>query len=225
MKHFLREAALVSSDPPSQPPTLIPGQFRHHGLGLGGCPAAAINYHLLHDLTQVYGGAAKIAMLLGFHPRTIRQYQLRWGLVRPGHAPFQIEYVDEDGRAHWRHCPTRPTMTPLTDAELDEVTSEVLRDFPDYGRGMIFGALISEGLHVSRERVDTSHLRVQGPPPPFCQRTVAHNSYRVPGTNSVWHHDGNQSEIACLFALESCLITLSPARRPDPLEDRSSSLC
>ncbi|KAK0474592.1 hypothetical protein IW261DRAFT_1568598 [Armillaria novae-zelandiae] len=126
MKHFLCEVALVSSDPPSRPPTLIPGQFHHHGLGLGGCPAAAINFHLLRDLTQVYGGAAKITTLLGFHPRTICRYQLRWGLVRPGHAPFQLEYVDEDGHAHWHHCLTRLTMTPLTDAELDEVTSEVL---------------------------------------------------------------------------------------------------
>lgn len=81
MKHFLHKAALVSSDLSSQPPTLIPGQFHHHGLGLGGCPAAAIDYHLLCDLTQVYGGAAKITMLLGFHPQTICQYQLQWGLV------------------------------------------------------------------------------------------------------------------------------------------------
>lgn len=44
-----------------------------------------------------------------------------------------------------------PAMTPMTDAELDEVTLEVLRDFPDYGWGMIFGALVSQGLGVIRE--------------------------------------------------------------------------
>ncbi len=193
IKHFLREAALISSDPPCRPPALVPAKFRDNGLG--GRPSADIKYPLLRDLTRVYGGAAKIATLLGFHPRTIRRHQLRWGLVQPGSAPFQVEYVDEEGRAHWRHCASRPTMTAMTDAELDEAVSDILRDFPDYGRGMIFGALVSQGLRVSRERVDASRLRVHGPPPPFRQRTIAHIAYRVPGANSLWHHDGNHSEL------------------------------
>ncbi len=189
----MREAALISSDPPSRPPALVPSKFRSNGLG--GRPSAAINYPLLRDLTQVYGGAAKIATLLGFHPRTIRRHQLRWGLVQPGSAPFQVDFVDEEGHTHWRHCPSHPAMTPMTDAELDEAVSNILRDFPDYGRGMIFGALVSQGLRVSRERVDASRLRVHGPSPPFRQRAIARIAYRVPGANSIWHHDGNHSEL------------------------------
>ncbi|KAK0476919.1 hypothetical protein EDD18DRAFT_1115087 [Armillaria luteobubalina] len=128
-------------------------------------------------------------------------------------SPLSLDFIPEpfvginydgdlsDQAMHPSSLNTSMRMVVLTDAELDEVISEVLRHFLDYGWGMIFGALVSKGLRVSRERVDASHLRVQGPPPPFRQRTVARNSYRVPGANSVWHHDGNHTGWQQAFTL------------------------
>ncbi|PBK83931.1 hypothetical protein ARMGADRAFT_1088908 [Armillaria gallica] len=165
IRHLLREAALLSSNPPTWPPALVQAQFKCSGRG--GRPQADISPQLLRSLTQSYGGVAKIATLLGFHPRMIRRYQLRWGLVSAGLAPRQLDFIDKSGRPHYRHHSSLPTMSSLTDEQLDHVMAEILRDYLNHGRSLIDGAIVSRGLHVSRDRIDASRLRVHGPPPPF----------------------------------------------------------
>ncbi len=121
--------------------------------GRSGHPQADISLQLLRSLTQSYGGAAKIATLLGFHPWTIRHYQLRWGLVSAGLAPCQLDFIDESGRAHYHHHLSLPTMSLLTDEQLDHVMAEILHDYPNHGRSLIDGAIVSRGLRVSRDRM------------------------------------------------------------------------
>ncbi len=162
--------------------------------GRGGRPQADISLQLLRSLTQSYGGAAKIATLLGFHPWTIRHYQLRWGLVSAGLAPRQLDFIDESGCAHYHHHSSLPTMSSLTDEQLDHVMAEILRNYPNHGHSLIDGAIVSRGLCVSRDRIDASRLCVHGPPPPFHRRNIARTNYSVPGPNSQWHHDGNHSK-------------------------------
>ncbi|KAK0436757.1 hypothetical protein EV421DRAFT_1907820 [Armillaria borealis] len=132
--HLLREAALTSSDPPKQPPILVQGSLRH--TGRGSRPCAAIDRENLHALTESYGhgSTAKIATLLGFHPRTIWRYQLGWGFVPHGLALRQLEFIDETGRAHYRHHSSLPTMSSLSDEELDTIMAAILRDYPNYVR-------------------------------------------------------------------------------------------
>ncbi len=91
-------------------------------------------------------------------------------------------------------------MSSLSNEELDTVMAAILRDYPNYGRGLISGALVSQGLRVSRDRIDASRLRVHGPPPLFRRRPVARRAYHVPGANLYWHHDGNHSQ----FFLPPC---------------------
>jgi hypothetical protein len=55
-----------------------------------------------------------------------------------------------------------PAMTPITDEALDEIVSEVLQDFPDFGRSMIAGALKSREVRVSSVRQEAARIRVHG---------------------------------------------------------------
>ncbi len=144
--HLLWEAALTSSDPPKQPPILVQGSLQY--TGRGGRPCAAIDRQNLRALTESYGHgfAAKIATLLGFHPRTIRRYQLGWGFVPHGLALRQLDFIDETGRAHYRHHSSLPTMSSLSNEELDTVMAAILWDYPNYGRSLISGTLVSQGL-------------------------------------------------------------------------------
>jgi hypothetical protein len=82
-------------------------------------------------------------------------------------------------------------MSDLSDEELDKITLQIITTFPDFGRRMIDGHLKSMGLHISRERLRASYLRVHGPPAAsFGARKIERRVYSVPRPNSLRHHDG-----------------------------------
>ncbi|KAK0467355.1 uncharacterized protein EV420DRAFT_1636384 [Desarmillaria tabescens] len=139
-KRLLCEAALCSSDPLHYPPVVIPGETKPSKRK--GQPSASIDPQLLKDLTMSYGGTVKIGRLLGFSARTIRRLQLKWNLVLPGQAPFQI-HVTDDGTECWSHHITCPQMSNLSDEKLDSMVHEILMDHPHHGRIMLSGVIAS----------------------------------------------------------------------------------
>ena len=84
----------------------------------------------------------------------------------------------------------------ISDFDLDQVISRIQHDFPNAGLVMIQGHLLSEGVHVPRQRVRESVARCD----PIRRRLRWHQvltrrSYSVPRPNSLWHIDGHHSLI------------------------------
>jgi hypothetical protein len=77
---------------------------------------------------------------------------------------------------------------------LDAVVAHILEIFPTFGRRMIKGHLMYLGHRVSTHRVRRSYERVMGMPASMVRRPIGRRTYRVPGSNSLWHHDGQHSE-------------------------------
>ena len=76
----------------------------------------------------------------------------------------------------------------ISDFDLDQVISRIQHDFPNAGLVMIQGHLLSEGVHVPRQRVRESVARCD----PIRRRLRWHQvltrrSYSVPRPNSLWH--------------------------------------
>jgi hypothetical protein len=110
---------------------------------------------------------------------------------KPYGPPVYIDVQGPDGSVvrQYQGNTTAP-MTLVTDEVLDGIVAEVLQDFPDFGRSMIAGALRSRGLRVSSTRQRAARVRVHGAPGTFGVRKIQRRRYKVPGANSLWHHDG-----------------------------------
>jgi hypothetical protein len=109
---------------------------------------------------------------------------------KPHGDPVFVEVQGPDGNVVRQYTSTRPAITSVTDEALDEIVSEVLQDFPDFGRSMIAGALKSRGVRASSARQRAARIRVHGAPGAFGVRKIQRRRYKVPGANSLWHHDG-----------------------------------
>ena len=75
----------------------------------------------------------------------------------------------------------------VSDAELDEIVSSILRRTPDAGEVMIMGAVRSRGLRIQRCRIRESIQRVD-PVSRTLRRAAAvvRRVYNVPYPNSLW---------------------------------------
>lgn len=83
------------------------------------------------------------------------------------------------------------TYAQLTDVEMDEVMSTLVRRFPNNGVVMMWGLLRSFNIFVPRIKVHDSLLRVSGHSIEACERTsVQRRVYSVPAPNCLWHIDG-----------------------------------
>ena len=90
----------------------------------------------------------------------------------------------------------------ICDHDLDQVVSRIQHDFPNAGLVMIQGHLLSEGVHVQRQRVCESVARCD----PLRRRfrwhqVLSRRSYNVPRPNSLWHIDGHHSLIRWRFVI------------------------
>uniref|UniRef100_A0A7M5X4R2 Integrase catalytic domain-containing protein n=1 Tax=Clytia hemisphaerica TaxID=252671 RepID=A0A7M5X4R2_9CNID len=96
----------------------------------------------------------------------------------------------------------RRTYTDIDDNQLDEVISEILRITPNSGERYTIGALRERGLHVQRNRIRQSILRLD-PIGRECRRrrTVFRRQYHVHGPNSLWHIDGHHKLIRWRFVI------------------------
>ena len=79
----------------------------------------------------------------------------------------------------------------ITDNDLDEITLAYVKQFPNAGQKSFTAFLLQQGMHVSRQKVRDSLLRVDpdGVMGRF-KKAIKRRSYHVPGPNGVWHRDG-----------------------------------
>ena len=135
-------------------------------------------------------GPTHLGPIFDCSSRTVRRRALEAGLVQPC-PPVYVTYEDPDSGQSLRfyRSSTAP-MSQLTDQELDIIMHHILEIFPSFGRRMITGQIREMGHHVSRERIRASYERVMGTPAGLTARLIGRRTYRVPGPNSLWHHDG-----------------------------------
>ncbi|KAF7309144.1 hypothetical protein MKEN_01116700 [Mycena kentingensis (nom. inval.)] len=196
MQESLDRAAAESLDPPNDPTVTIPVVLRKVPNGKGtGRHRLAVSEQFLAS-TDGLTTNKRMAAAVGCSAKTLRRRKLEAGLAIPG-APVRREEAAEDGstRTHWQS--STPAISAISDdpETLDALISDILQQFPQFGRDMLGGALSARGFRVPADRIDASYLRVRGVPRPFQQRRIERGVYSVPAVNSLWHHDGQHGLI------------------------------
>ncbi len=83
------------------------------------------------------------------------------------------------------------TYSNISDSELDSVVEVQVRNFPRYGSVMMWGHLRSLNIHVTRQKVRDSLMRVSPEAIQYRRSTtISRRSYNVPSSNYLWHIDG-----------------------------------
>lgn len=139
-------------------------------------------------------GPSRIAPLAHCHTRTVRRRALEAGLVEPA-DPVRQFVTHEDGTTTIRYTSTAPPVSSLSDAALDTAVASILEVFPDFGQRMLMGHLRAQGHRVPQDRIAESYVRVNGGPGIFNGHRIVRRVYRVPGPNSLWHHDGQHGKL------------------------------
>lgn len=92
--------------------------------------------------------------------------------------------------------------TDITDNSLDQRIQNLRQNFPNSGVSMMLGHLRNQNIHVQRQRVRESLVRID--PIGSSMRwlnSVARRVYSVPGPNSLWHIDGLHALIRWRFVV------------------------
>jgi hypothetical protein len=190
MLNTLDDAARVCSDLPDAPPMTT---FHLNHTGLAGRPSIDIDPDMLATLIQLRG-PTHLASLFRCSARTVRRRALEYGLVEPG-PPVYVEVEDENGETVRFYTSSTSSISSLSDEELDDITRQIIERFPNFGRRMIDGHFKHLGHHVPRRRIQASYTRVHGPPTSaFGPRRIHRRVYRVAGSNSLSHHDGQHGK-------------------------------
>jgi hypothetical protein len=200
---MLDNACHESSDLPDGPSIIVSSRTCESGRG---CPRVHINPSFLqHALTL--RGLSRLAPIFHCSARTIRRRALESGIATPG-TPLYTTSINPDGGVSRTYIRRPPRNPGITDNELDAILSSFLETFPRFGRRMLAGALKGSGIHVSRERIASAFLRINGTPGRFGEHTIHRRTYNVAGANSLWHHDG-QHGVWQKYSVTSALV--SPA--------------
>lgn len=193
MVESLDEAQDNSLDPLTATP---PSLSNLHYTGRPGRPRIEIDPGILSRTLPIEPKTA-VAGLLGCSARTVRRRQQ------------EVE--------HQTGVLLAPRQSALSEDELDAIVSQILNDFPYYGRSMVMGAMTVRGHNVPERRIRESIDRVRGVPGRFFgSRPIHRRKYYVPAANSLWHHDGQHG------ALYNPRLQGGNSTPPriDPLEDR-----
>ena len=138
-----------------------------------GRPRISINELELRQLLEMDFSQVEIGKLLGCSARTIRRRIL----------DYELQYIQE--------------FSQMSDANLDEIVTEFVRNFPSAGQKTLAGYLLSQGHHIQRWRIRESLLRVDPWGVEQRSRRVLHRrKYAVAGPNSLWHIDGMYANMA-----------------------------
>jgi len=161
------------------------------------------------------GPKTRIARTAKCAPRTIRRRQLDYGI----HAPRPNCFLAHPLRINNTTIPPHQHPGYISDNELDWCLAIILQDFPTFGRRLALGALRKDGVRVSEVRVRASLQRIRGVAGRFQDRRIHRRRYKVPGANSLWHHDGQHG--IHFFSLTSpYIMMLIRFCRLDPMENR-----
>jgi hypothetical protein len=173
--------------------THVPTSWKVYS-GKPGRPRIEVNIPLLEGALEEGRLLTNSKPTFKCSTRTLTQ-RLQGAGVKERGEPVFVEVQGPDEMVVRQYNSTAPKMTPLTDEALDEIVAEVLQDFLDFGRSMIAGALKVRGVRVSSTRQRQSRVRVHGAPGVFGVRKIQRRRYKVPGANSLWHHDGQHGKL------------------------------
>ncbi|KAH9835205.1 uncharacterized protein C8Q71DRAFT_710059 [Rhodofomes roseus] len=166
-------------------------------------------------LRWAYGhkSIAEIARFLNVHRSTVRAALLEYGITearsnpfsRPGDSQFNDHSHVGSTTDFDPHCVresqagtdmpqvtsyTRP-LTDISDDDLDDAVRNLRSHYQRAGITMMLGLLRGNlGIHVSRERVRQSLLRIDPVRRVFDRIRIERRKYQVAGPNALWHHDG-----------------------------------
>ena len=86
----------------------------------------------------------------------------------------------------------RSRYSTITDDDLDTKVKQLTEENQFLGQRLVQGMLAAEGVHVQRQRVADSLIRVNeaGVAMRWC-RAIHRRVYKVSGPNALWHIDGN----------------------------------
>jgi hypothetical protein len=186
----LDEARHAARDQPDEPfiqviSTSLPGKR--------GRPRKDINREWLAQMSSIRAKPG-LSTLLGVSARTIRRREVEYGLRAPG-VSFVQRQVLEDGTHDIIYNGQPPSLPALSNQEVDSIVASHLEIFPNFGRSMITGSLLSTGVHLTRRQIRSSYDRLQGGPTQvFSGRRIHRRRYQVAGPNSLWHHDGQHGK-------------------------------
>ena len=132
-----------------------------------GRPRHPIDQEQLRFLRSLHFSWEDIAAMLGTSAKTVQRRAKEWNIT---------------------------TFSEISDSDLDQIVSSILAQFPCAGEVMLRGHLQSLQVQTQRQRLRTSIRRItveegRGNPP------IHHRTYSVPGTNALWHVDGNHKLI------------------------------
>lgn len=190
MLNLIDDATRVSADPPEDCSISIATRVR---TGQDGRPSIYVDPEFLATSIALRG-PTHAAAIIGCSARTARRRAIELGLVQAG-PPVYVDHVDEGGRTTRFWTSSTGSVSNLSDDDLDAMTHQIIETFPSFGRRMIDGHFKHLGHRVPRRRLQESYTRVHGPPiGAFGPRRIHRRVYKVPGPNSLCHHDGQHGE-------------------------------
>lgn len=173
-----------TSDPvPQCSPVTVSQKIR---TGKPGRPAIEVDAVALQQLLELRGPESA-GRLLGCSSRTVRRRALELGLVQPG-APVFTHKTQSDGSVS--RIFHRRESVHGTDEEVRGAISAVLETYPDIGREKMLAAVKSCGISTTRRQIEAALLMLRGPSGSRTRKPIQRRVYTVPGSNYLWHHDG-----------------------------------
>ncbi|CAB4012840.1 hypothetical protein AC249_AIPGENE23002 [Paramuricea clavata] len=151
--------------------------------GCRGRPSVYIPKELLQLYLDYRFTFKKIGEIFGVASKTIQRRVVEFGL---------------------KSC----NYTMLSDEQLDEQISDILKVFPNCGYRRMRGFLTARGLHIQWRRIEDSMKRVC--PEGILMRCLQFNVlkrriYNVRSPLSLWHIDGNHKLIRWGFVIHGCI--------------------
>lgn len=196
----LRQQFLSERSHHGHPPTIHLVQS-----GRPGRPRYEIDEDFLRFAYQ-HRTIAAIANFLGVHRSTVRQALLSYGIVQPLENPFAPTAADE-GQTISSY--TRP-LSSLSNDELDDELMRIRGQdrFNRAGVTVLHGILLSRGHRLPRERIRQSLVRIDPDHRIFRAAPIQRRTYRVPGPNALWHHDGQHGAFFKIYIMRIEFINL-----------------
>lgn len=161
----------LASTGTSQPPSVAFSAPHFHS-GSRGRPRVTISQEIVEYLIGNRFSVPQAAQLLQVSTSTLRRRMFDFGIT------------------------VRSTYSSLDDNQLDSITSQLQRHYPNCGYRLLQGHLAAMGHRVQERRVRDSLRRVDpiGVMSRWIQ-SIRRRTYSVPGPNMLWHFDGNHKLI------------------------------
>lgn len=194
----------------------IPTVVEYVYTGRRGRPRIHIDPSFL-QWAYTFRGTSGISDFLSVSRSTVRTSLLEYGIAEPGLDPFPVIDGEDQANGHDYNPllpleadtslnqdlqePTNPSAlssrtSGWSNDELDEGIIRIRVHFPKAGIAMLHGMLQTLGQHVPKERIRRSLLRVDPVRQVFERLRIKRRTYKVPGPNALWHHDGQHGMLA-----------------------------